>query len=315
MEAQWLLGMALMLIPNALVAGTALPGTVNYIEGHVTVSGKAMVASQDGSVTLKVGEILAVETGKAEVLLSPGTFLRVGNGGQIRMIAAELSNPRVEVLHSKAMVEVDYKPKAAQLDVMERGADTQLLKEGLYEFDADHGTVEVIDGKAAVAENGHSKDIGRGKELVVTSPELKPVSFNAKSEDDLYRWSDVRDGYLAQASEASARTVYVDGGWGYGWGPGWGLGWYWNPYFGTYSWLPYDGYFWSPFGYPFFSPGYVRYAPGIRAFGYRGAPGRVAGPALGAGRVGGLGAGRFSGAMAGGRIGGMGGGRIGGGRR
>ena len=103
---------------------------------------------------------------------------------------------------------------------------------------------------------------------MLTGATLKPVGFDTKAVDDLYRWSDVRASYLAQANEASARAVYVDGGWGMGpgFGMGWGPGWFWNPYFSTYAWLPGDGFFWSPFGYPFFSPGYVRYAPAIRSF-------------------------------------------------
>jgi hypothetical protein len=70
----------------------------------------------------------------------------------------------------------------------------------------------------------------------------------------------VRAQYLAEANQSTARTVYVSGG---GW---WGPGWYWNPYFAMYSWLPGDGFFWSPFGYPFFSPRYVVYAPAITRF-------------------------------------------------
>jgi hypothetical protein len=221
-----------------------------------------MATQQDGTEALKADQVLSVGTGKAEVLLSPGTFVRVGNNSQIRMISPTLADGRFEVVQGEAMVEVDYKPKLARLDVMERGADTSLLKEGLYKFNADEGQVEVIDGKAAVSDNGQSKEIGKGKELVLTGAALQPVSFDRKAEDDLYRWSDVRASYLAQANEASARTVYVGGGWGAGWGPGW----FWNPYFATYAWLPVDGYFWSPFGYPFFSPGYVVYAPAIRPF-------------------------------------------------
>jgi hypothetical protein len=190
----------------------------------------------------------------------------VGNNSQIRMISPTLSDGRFEVVQGEAMVEVDYKPKLARLDVIERGADTSLLKEGLYKFNADEGQVEVIDGKASVNDNGQNKEIGKGKEIVLTGAALKPVSFDRKTEDDLYRWSDVRASYLAQANEASARTVYVGGGWGGGWGMGWGPGWFWNPYFSTYAWLPGDGFFWSPFGYPFFSPGYVRYAPAIRSY-------------------------------------------------
>jgi hypothetical protein len=184
---------------------------------------------------------------------------------------------------------VDYIPKQARLEVMERGADAAILKEGLYKFDADEGKVAVVDGKVSVQGNGQSKEIGKGKELTVTSGPLKAVSFDRKAEDDLYRWSDVRASYLAQANESSARTVYVNGGWGYGWGPGW----FWNPYFATYSWLPGDGFFYSPFGYPFFSPGYVIYSsprfyvhgarpvvPAGRAF--------VSHAAVGGGRIGGV---------------------------
>ena len=277
MKTQWWFSLALILIPSALSAQaprTAVPGTVNYVEGQVSIDGNAITNRQDGSVALQAGQVLAVGLGKAEVLLAPGTFLRVGNNGQIRMMTATLADPRFEVIQGEAMVEVDYKPKEARMDVMERGADTQLLKEGLYKFDADEARVEVIEGKAAVMDNGQNKEIGQGKEIVLNGAPLKTVSFDRKSEDDLYRWSDVRANYLAEANEASARTIYVGGGWGMGWG--WGPGWFWNPYFATYSWLPGDGFFWSPFGYPFFSPGYIRYAPAIRAGFYGGGHGLVA---------------------------------------
>jgi hypothetical protein len=300
MRSKWLVALALAAVPGAFAAGSALPGTVNYIQGQVTINGKAVAATQVGSTTVMTGQTLNVGTGKAEILLTPGTFLRVGDGGAVRMVSSDLADPQVEVIHGEAMVEVDYKPKAARMDVMERGANTQLLKEGLYKFDAERGSVEVIDGKASVAENGRSKDIGKGKELMLADASLKPVSFDAKNEDDLYRWSSVRDGYLAQANYATAENMYVDGGWG----PGWGLGWAWNPYYGTYAWLPGDGFFWSPFGYPFFSPGYVVYAPRIRAFGYGGFGGRPGAAAFAGGRAGGVAAGRVGG-VATGRVGGM----------
>jgi len=308
MKSQWLFAIALAAIPSAFGAGSALPGTVNYVQGQVTLNGRTVSAVQNGSTTLAVGQTLSVGTGKAEILLTPGTFLRIGNGGAVRMVSSDLSDPQVEVVNGEAMVEVDYKPKMARLNVMERGADTQILKEGLYKFDAEQGSVEVIDGKASVAENGHSKDLGKGKELLLANADLKPVSVDTKSEDELYRWSSVRDGYLAQANEASARNVYVDGAFGPAWGPGWGLGWYWNPYYGTYAWLPGDGYFWSPFGYPFFSPAYIVYAPVVRFRGYPGGVGRVGGAAFVGGRVGAIAAApRFSGGgVAGARMGGGG---------
>jgi hypothetical protein len=261
MWLRWAGGLGLagasFIVPGAQAARMAVPGTVNYVEGQVSLNGSQLGTQQSGSVAMQDDQVLTTAQGKAEILLSPGSYLRVGGNSEVRMISTGLADPRVEVTRGAAMLEVDYRPKMAGIDVMERGADTAILKEGLYKFDSDEGKVEVIDGKASVTDNGQSKEIGKGKEIVLTGAPLKVVGFDRKAEDDLYRWSDVRASYEAQANEGSARTVYAAGGWGMGYGPGW----FWNPYFATYSWLPGDGFFYSPFGYPFFSPGYVIYAP------------------------------------------------------
>ncbi len=276
----------MLLAPGARAAQTALPGTLNYVEGHVSVDGNPVTTKQIGQVEMSPDQMLETNRGKAEVLLSPGVFLRVGDNSQIRMVSTGLVDPRVEVVRGEAMVEVDYLAKQAQLDVLERGAEASLLKDGLYKFNADEGQIQVIDGKAKVTDNNETKEIGKGKEIVLSGGPLKPVKFDRNAEDDLYRWSNVRSEYLAEANQSTARTIYVGGG---GW---WGPGWYWNPYFAMYSWLPGSGFFWSPFGYPFYSPGYVIYAPAVTGF-YGGAhrvnrfrPGRAALPARPVGRPG-----------------------------
>jgi hypothetical protein len=276
---------AMLCAPGAQAARTAVPGTVNYVEGQVTLDGNQLTTKEAGQAEIQPDQFLSTDRGKAEVLLSPGVFLRVGDNSRIRMVSPELVDPRVEIVRGEAMVEVDYMPKQAHLDVMERGADASLLKEGLYKFNADEGQIQVIDGKAQVTDNGQSKEIGKGKEIVLSGAPLKPVKFDRKAEDDLYQWSNVRAQYLAQANESTARTVYVTGGW-------WGPGWYWNPYFSMYSWLPGSGFFWSPFGYPFYSPGFVVYAPVVTRY-YGGAhpvtglrPGPGAVPARPAGAAG-----------------------------
>ncbi len=148
------------------------------------------------------------------------------------------------------------------MDVLEHGAKASIRKAGLYKFDSDGSRIEVIDGKLQVTGNDQTKEFGKGKEVTLTAAQLKPVSFDRKAEDDLYKWSNVRASYLADANISTAQSAYS------GYGPYWGAGWYWNPYFDFWSWLPGDGYFFSPFGYPFYSPGYVIYAPTIRHGGF-----------------------------------------------
>lgn len=249
---------------NAPPMGT--PGTVNYVEGSVSIDGAALSTNQNGHTALQRNQTLATGAGKAEILLSPGAFLRVGDNSEIRMIAPELVSPQVEVVRGTAMLEVDNKMKDAGIAVLERDASISVLKEGLYRFDSSDGRIAVVDGKLKVSENGHAKTIGKGEQIVLDSdPKLKTVSFDRKAKDELYVWSEIRSGYLANANAATAQRIYS------GYGPYRGDGWYWNPSFAMYSWLPGDGYFYSPFGYPFFSLGYVPLYGGFYGGGfYRG---------------------------------------------
>jgi hypothetical protein len=241
----------------------ALPGTVNYVEGQVSIDGNPLSTKQDGNTVVLQNQSLMTANGKAEMLLSPGVFVRAGSNSEIRMVSNGLASPTIEVVRGEAMVEVDQKVVDAQIDVLERGATASILKYGLYRFDSDQSRIQVIDGKVRVTENSQTKDLGQGKEVVVNGQPLKPVSFDRKAEDDLYRWSSVRSAYLAEANVVTAQSVYM------GYSPYVGPGWYWSPFYAWWSWLPGDGFFYSPFGYPFFSPGYVAYAR-YGGYGFRG---------------------------------------------
>jgi hypothetical protein len=247
----------------------AVPGTVNYIEGQVAVNGADLIRRANGPATLQAGQLLTTRDGKAEILLSPGVFLRVGRNSEIRMVSPQLVDPQFELIRGEAMVEVDQKLRDARVGVMLHGANGSILKEGLYRFDADKGLMEVLDGKLSVMENGRSKEIGRGKELVLNGgPALQVASFDRKAEDELYAWSRIRSSYMAEVNASTASYIYG------GYGPFAGNGWYWSPYFASWAWLPGDGFFYGPFGYPFFSPAYAVYAPyyrgGFAGHGYYG---------------------------------------------
>ncbi len=278
---------------------SALPGTVNYVEGLVSIDGNPLNTRQDGNTQVQPNQSLMTANGNAEMLLSPGVFVRAGNNSDIRMVSTGLANPTIEVVHGNAMIEVDQKATDAQIKVLEHGATASILKFGLYRFNGDQGTIQVIDGKLRVSANGITKEFGEGHQVTLNDPKLKAVSFDRKAaaQDELYRWSSVRSAYLAQANEVTAQSAYM------GYGPYSGAGWYWNPYFTAWSWLPGDGFFYSPFGYPFFSPGYVVYARyggyGFRGGGFRG--GYVGRPGVNLGARGGFAGGGFHGGFAGGR--------------
>ena len=319
-----------------LAAGTLLlahsprmarPGTINYAEGQVSLNGQSIGGSEIGKVEVSPGEVLETQAGKAEMLLTPGVFLRLSDRSAVRMVSPSLTDTRVELLRGEAMVEADQVEKENHLAILDGGATTAIEKHGVYGFRAGEPTVMVYDGKVEVQRGSQTVDLGKGKELVLAAE--KPQKFDrdaAESNDALFSWSKVRSEYMADANMSTAQTLV------YG-GPGWyGNGWYWNPYFASWAFMPGDGFLYSPVGvgWGFYSPGYWRaYAP---YYGYRGgyfgrgfarggyvggrtftAPaGRIAGPAPRVGNFGGARMGGFGGARMGG---GFGGARMGGGRR
>jgi FecR protein len=231
----------------------AYPGTLNYVEGQVSIGNQTLSSNSIGSAQLQPGQSISTENGKAEVLLTPGVFLRLGNDTEVKMVSPSLTDTEVELQKGEATVEVTDIHPQNRLLVDEGGASAQMVKNGFYDFDATDGEVRVFDGQAMVQENDKDVKVKAGKELNLDSPKLKPEHFDKKTYEssDLYNWSSLRSAYIAEANADLAPTYIVGGGFGPGW---FGLGWYWDPWFSCYTFLPGNGMFYSPFGWGFYSP-------------------------------------------------------------
>ena len=308
---------------------SVVPGTLNYLEGSVSLNGRPVTPDAVGKTKVGENQILSIGQGKAEVLLTPGVYLRIGDNSSVRMLSPNLTDTRVALLNGEATVEVTELFKENRLQIGVDGATTTLLKRGLYEFNADHPQLAVYDGEAQVISGDREVKVKKGHEAQLTGA-VQVTKFDRKADQDqLYAWSNLRSEYNAQANAESALAIYGGASW-------YGPGWYWNPWWDMYGFLPGDGILYSPFGWPFFSPGFAYYAPiyfqhplhgrivGGRAFagaGSRPFAGRVpsgavahgfAAPRMGA-RAGGFGGGGHFGGGFGGRMGGGFGGHMGGG--
>jgi uncharacterized membrane protein YgcG len=251
-------------------ASQASPGTLNYVEGKVAIGNRALDSKAVGSVELQAGQALATGNGKAEVLLTPGVFLRLGDNSIVRMISPGLTDTEIQVDQGHAMIEVEEIHPENSIRVDQDGTSTQLLKTGLYDFNRNQRTLRVFDGKAYVENGKEHEKVNGGRELTLAGNDLyKPHKFDKKSyeEGDLYRWSSLRSAYLAEAN-VDAAGLYAENQWG---GPAWwGADWYWDPWFDAFTFIPGDGIFFSPFGWGFYSPWWVYQAPFFGWYGYGG---------------------------------------------
>jgi hypothetical protein len=209
-----------------------------------------------GNTELQTGQTLSTASGKAEILLTPGIFLRLGSDSTVEMVSPNLTSTEVKLDTGRADVEVDQLYKQNTILIDQNNGQTKLLKNGLYAFDADDSTVRVFDGKADVFTGQNSEhnvkpiEVKGDRQLVLTGESDKPQRFDKNnSQDDLYNWSSLRSQYLGEANIDLASE--------YAGTPGFYPGWYWAGGAFGYTWLPGDGLFWSPFGYGFYSPYYI----------------------------------------------------------
>jgi hypothetical protein len=243
--------------------GHAIPGTINYVEGQVFIGNRSIGANSADVDVLSPDQSLTTQSGKAEVLLTPGVFARVGDNSSIEMVSPNLTNTRFTVEKGEVIVEVAEIHPENNLLVNEDGAKIRLQKTGLYFFDAGHAQFRVFDGQAMVQTENEQVKVNGGHEVNLNVTMHKTQKFDKKNyeTDDLYRWSSLRSAYVAEAS-SDAAPGYLAGGWGDWYGGGWiGSGWYWNPWFSCYTFIPGDGIFYSPFGWGFYSPFLAYEAP------------------------------------------------------
>jgi hypothetical protein len=229
------------------------PGMINYVEGQASIDGQPLSPQSGGQAVLNSGQVLDTSgNGFAEVLLTPGAYLRAGHDSRVRMINAGLVDTKVQLLQGTAMLEVVRLPEGTQLSVEMHGATTQILNKGLYVFDMNQKAVKVMDGKVNVVEANGNRILRGGHEVLLAS--ANPLKWRNFSKDavrhhELYAWSKARSRAQMEANQSAANEVVASGGW-------YGPGWYWAPYWNSYAYLPFYGYPYRTWGWGFASPFY-----------------------------------------------------------
>ena len=279
--------LAASLAIGVLISGSAFAqyvisahsGVVQSVDGRAYLEDQPIQPKFGQFPDIKENQKLRTEDGRAEILLTPGVFLRVGENSSIQMVSNKLTDTRVEVLSGSVMVECDEVQKNDAKDnavmLLYKGNTMVLVKHGLYRVDADPARFQVYDGEAIVKGDSGQVTLKSGKETALNGV-LMAENFDKKAVDDLYLWSSQRSSYLAKASVSSATTLRNSSGGAYS-------PWQYNSMFGMFTYVPYGGMAYSPFGWGFYSPYSVFGSPYYYGYGggygYRGGYGYAGGAA------------------------------------
>ena len=229
---------------------SAHSGLIHYVEGRVLLDGKPVEVKITAFPEIKEGKEFRTEDGRAEVLLNPGVFLRMGENSGLRMVSNKLSDTQVEFLSGSIIIESsgDLAQKEDSVSVLYKGSSVHLRKKGIYRFDSDPAQLRVASGEAELKTGSNVLIVKSGK-MVAFDGAVTVEKFNAKEGDALSRWSLRRAEGIALANLSAAKYVKDSGR---TWSSN---GWYYNPYYGMFTFIPGGhGMFSSAYGYRYYSP-------------------------------------------------------------
>src|ERR1700733_9707988 len=230
---------------------SAHSGTLHYFDGDVSIDGTPVESRVGRFSEIKEQSVLRTAQGRAEVLLTPGVFLRVGENTAIKMLDNRLLSTRVEILSGTAIVESDdpqMSVKDSPVSLIYKDYEIRLVKHGLVEIGSDPAAMKVYKGEAVVTTANDRATVREGR-LLSFSAALPTEAFDSKVGDDLYIWARDRSQSVSAANMSSARSlnstgygsgsgylnIFDNSGYGFGSGSsaglgGWNSGWYYNPF-------------------------------------------------------------------------------------
>ena len=231
----------------AAPTGIPWPGLVNSVQGQVSLDGQPVLPRPMRPQVLRAGQTIKTHYGKAGLLLTPGSFLRMGDYSEARMLSRSLEDTRVKVVNGTALLDAKAGYRHDLAIIMD-GTTTRIDKKGIYGFDANGKTISVLRGKATVFQGESRIRLNKNHQLYVAARgdlEVGKLNKQAFESSSLYRWNAIRNRYESRARRSIQQSIAQSGNW-------YGPGWYRSRFWGFYAYLPSSG----PFIAPYYGPDY-----------------------------------------------------------
>ncbi len=242
---------------SSLYVISAKAGVVNLVSGNVTV---AKQGSKSGNLlkgdNLEVGDKISTGIdGKTEILLNPGSYVRLASNAEFEFITTSLDDLQLKLTSGSGMFEV-IADKEFKITVVAGTSRFYLIDSGIYRIDVLEngvGKISVWKGKVQVGDIKATKVKG-GKSATLTDGQVVVAKFDKDNKSELEIWSKDRAKEIAKINEKllqrdmnrSLMSTFGQNGFnGFG---GYGL-WVFDASSRTSCFLPYSYGWSSPYGY------------------------------------------------------------------
>jgi FecR protein len=199
---------------------SAHSGLIHFSDGSVFLDDQRVEQKTGKYGQMNNGSELRTEEGRAEVLLTPATFIRLGANSAIRMLSNKLEDTRVELLRGSAVVDQGKETlDGTSVSIVYNLDQVRIAEPGRYRFDSDPPQVKVESGKAEVTSEGKSLEAAAGNIVpfdgkLVARKVLKGADASAASApqgDELDRWDQARNSSVDQGNQDAASSSDLAG--------------------------------------------------------------------------------------------------------
>jgi hypothetical protein len=166
----------------------AKSGVIQYAVGNVFIDGKALRLPMASYYQMDNGQELATKKGYAELMLTPVTYLRVGEDALLRMCNNKLGTTQLKLIQGSALIEVVEKLKTDPVVIQLSKSTIEIKKPGLYRLDSASGDLLVYKGVVTAKREGNKIE-AKTRKLVHLDGDFKPTNFNQKAADALDVWA------------------------------------------------------------------------------------------------------------------------------
>jgi hypothetical protein len=180
---------------------SAKAALVHYAEGQVFVSHRPREQKFQMFPQMRERDLLGTESGRAEVLLNPNVFLRLDQASSLRVLSERITDPSVELLHGRFVLEVVEVHRGEPVTLTCGKATIAILKPGVYRIDALPAVVRVFGGKVLVEGEGRRMTVAKGEALPLDGS-WRRSRFDRAQGDDFDLWSRQRSRLLLPSTAA-----------------------------------------------------------------------------------------------------------------
>src|SRR5581483_8681369 len=253
-------------IASAQYVVSAKAGLVNYMERYRATA--STVTHEDGttdklhiSFQLENGDV--VEThGRIEILLNPGSMLRLERGSTLKVVETRLSDMHFELQSGTALIEASSdvgQKKGILLQIKTSQASFNIEKAGVYEITTSSSGATIA--KAHKGEtliqtaDGKNLQLKGGHQLTIGGSTVAEAKIDKKSSSDFELWGQDRAETMAVLND---RIDIRDTLMGQPSMPFSGM-WFYSGFYGGYLYMPFSNFYYSPYGFwydAFYNPYY-----------------------------------------------------------